>query len=193
MINHKYKFIFIHFPSTGGTSIESALSDGSEEFSISHVECPINLGEFYEAFEQKHISPTTSKKIYANYWDEYFKFTFVRNPFDWLRSLWLKGRRRRGVLSFQKWLLNPTLAPHEDQSILKLESQLQEMDFIGRFENLQKDFDVICDAIKAPKKPLPHLYGSKKKDYKQFYNDKSRKVVEDLFSEYMEYFHYFFD
>lgn len=160
---------------------------------MSSFEHPINSGRFYKSFKQKHISPEISKKIYANYWDEYFKFTFIRNPFAWLRSLWFKGARRRNGLSFEKWILNLTLAPHEDQSILKLESQLQEMDFIGRFENLQKDFDTICDTIKVPKKTLPHFCKSKKKDYKQFYNKKSQKNVEDLFSKYMDYFDYSFD
>jgi len=193
MINHKYKFIFIHFPSTGGTSIEDALSDGLEKFTMSSFEYPANSGKFYEAFAEKHLSPKISKKIYANYWDEYFKFTFIRNPFEWLFSLWSKGGRRRNNLSFEKWILNPTLAPHENQSILKLESQLQEMNFIGRFENLQKDFDTICDTIKVQKKTLPHLCKFTKQDHRLFYNKRSQKNVEDLFSKYMEYFDYSFD
>ena len=31
-----------------------------------------------------------------------------------------------------------------------------EMNYIGRFETLQQDFDIVCDKLQIPKGKLPH-------------------------------------
>ena len=73
MISHKYKCIFLHIPRTGGSSVEYCIYKKDWE--------NVNL-------ETKHITPDMAKKLYPEYWSKYFKFSFVRNPFDWLVSLY---------------------------------------------------------------------------------------------------------
>ena len=62
MIDHKHKFIFIHIPKCGGVSVEKHLGWGG----VRH-----HTMEFY------------MKKYAGLNLDEYYKFTFVRNP--WIR------------------------------------------------------------------------------------------------------------
>lgn len=67
MISHKYRCIMIHIPRTGGSSIERWLH-GGDWWSVSP--------------HTKHLLASQAKQVYAAYWDDYFKFAFVRNPWD---------------------------------------------------------------------------------------------------------------
>ncbi len=84
-ISHRHKFIFFSNPKTGSESIRKMLDPYSDikgvPFRHTSEEHP-----FYS-----HISPAEVKAIFErrgwNY-DEYFKFTFVRNPWARLVSLY---------------------------------------------------------------------------------------------------------
>ena len=68
MISHDKKFIFIHIQRTGGTSIERWMQ-GEDQWNIQH--------------NTKHITTTFAKyRQYPEYYDDYFKFTIVRNPYE---------------------------------------------------------------------------------------------------------------
>ena len=67
-IDHDNKIVFIHIPRTGGTSIKSAL----------------NLHDKIYKEDVYHMSANDIPKEC----EDYFKFTFVRNPFDRFVSLY---------------------------------------------------------------------------------------------------------
>ena len=72
MINHEYKFIFIHIPKCAGISVGRTLCDLVGEDKSKYEGFKIHHDEFDE-------------KI----WKEYFVFTFLRNPQDRLYSQYL--------------------------------------------------------------------------------------------------------
>ena len=79
IVSHRIKFIFFCNGKTGTTSLEQALKPWDEtsyeEFNAS--------GLWYG----KHIPPAIVKAVIpADKWDNYFKFVFVRNPYDWVVS-----------------------------------------------------------------------------------------------------------
>ena len=69
----------------------------------------------------------------------------------------------------------------------------KEFDFIGRYENLQQDFDHVCDSIGIPRRILPHANKSRRKPYWKYYNTKTRDIVAEIFREDIEYFGYEFE
>lgn len=65
------------------------------------------------------------------------------------------------------------------------------LDFIGRFENLQQDFDKLCDKIgKERIKLLEAKKLNKRPHYSKFYDDESISIVERLYKDDIKRFNY---
>ena len=106
MISHEYRCIFIHIPRTGGSSIEKALV-GRNWWSISK--------------ETKHITASQAREVYGDYWGKYFKFSFVRNPWDRCVSLLAFSSFYYGLSSGEKKSIGSKLLAYElDDSIRML-------------------------------------------------------------------------
>jgi len=202
MISDKYKSVFIHYPKTAGESITSALTPTLEP----------KAG-------RKHLTAIQVKNAFGQEkWEKYFKFSIVRNPWDravsWYFHLRKKGdllhplnacqiARKCSFLEFCKIVLRDNQVQEEEARagvrhfIPFCEWASDEggniiLDFVGRFENLNNDFAVICKKIGIPRQVLPHSNGSKHKNYIEYYDDETRKIVEEKYAKDIEYFDYKF-
>lgn len=202
MINHKYKCIFIHIQGTGGSSIEQAVH-GKDWWEVRP--------------DTKHIRASTAKRIYSDYWDEYFKFGFVRNPWSRLLSLsrfpsqtgvTINNKVTPPTINLDKYLekfpdceIDPRSASNHDRDDI-LEGGVymsllgQELDFIGKLENIKEDFSYISDKIKC-RSQLPHMKKSNRKKlpghYTDYYNDQLIDVVRKRHMLDIEKFKYKFE
>jgi hypothetical protein len=154
----------------------------------------------------------------------YFKFTFVRNPWARLVSQYYFNRskndkdgldrtlyRNSTFLDFVKsnkefylsshWCsYSPTLEklhtkkyPFVNQIdwITNQSGEIQ-VDFVGKLENLQDDFNIVCDKIGIPSQKLPHKNKSKHKHYTEYYNEETKQIVAEKYARDIEYFGYKF-
>ena len=145
----------------------------------------------------------------------YFSFTFVRNPWSRLVSTW-KNKCFSDITSIvYKEIYSPyrnsfkdfifTLSEDPDKFYAKWEGvidrhvrpyidlcPLNDIDFIGRFENLQEDFNTICDKIGIPQQQLLHENKTKHKHYTEYYDDETRQIVAEKYAKDIEYFNYKF-
>ena len=193
-ISHKHKFIFIHSIKTGGTSIRNYLNDYSDIISVSDRRSP-----FYF-----HVSAIEMEKYFQEQgwdWNNYFKFAFVRNPWDRVVSfyhhiLWNMHRQSfpyakeclGGSNSFGTYLKSGILP----NSICSWYFNNISDFHIGRFENLQDDFNEICDKIGIPKQELPYTQVSNHEHYTEYYDDETREIVAQRYVEDIEMFDYEF-
>jgi hypothetical protein len=212
VISHKHKCIFIHIPRCGGTSIECDII-GQDWFHTS----PQNNHTPYYGYQTKHICASTAKRIYAEYWNEYFKFTFIRNP--WMRMLSMNrypkfygvefnSDNTLDLTSYFEKFLNGEfdircLPTNYNKKYIKNSVYLnyidEKLDFIGRFETLHQDFDYICEKLNVTPHALPYHNRTKNPrlknnlHYSTYYNEFSRRAVETWYKKDIEYFNYDFE
>jgi hypothetical protein len=134
--------------------------------------------------------------------DRLFKFTFVRNPWDWQVSLYhyaLQSPRHpqyklmKSMADFDAYLewrvsedlkLQSNFVCDEDGNLL--------VDYLGRFENLNDDFKHVCGKVGIPYN-LPFINQSKRRHYAEYYSDRGRALIEEAFAPDIERFGYRFD
>lgn len=206
IISHTHKFIFFAAGKTGTTSIESTLKPFGERQKLTPEE--------YQLYS-KHMPPAVLKERLApEIFDGYFKIAFVRNPWDWVvsRILFFEKWRRRRWAFFKKSSVHAPLteaairssfrehAPHF-RGLTWVDSVYQHArladrdglllpDYIGRFETMQEDFDVICDRIGIPRKKLPKRNRTAHRHYENYYDDATRELVAEKYRRDIRVFGY---
>ena len=74
---------------------------------------------------------------------------------------------------------------------LKDDEGVISIDFIGKFESINTDFDLIKNIIGVDKS-LPHLNASKRASYRSYYDEETKGIVADWFHEDIREFGYTF-
>ena len=133
----------------------------------------------------------------------YFSFAFVRNPWAWVLSRYtytLKNPRHKrhqlvtGGGSFEgylQWLSNEEELFYLQKDFVCNSEGERLVNFIGKQEQLDNDFAHVCGAI-GINATLPVFNVSSSSSYRDFYTTDSRKLVEDMYAEDIEYFKYKF-
>jgi hypothetical protein len=194
MISHKYKFIFVRTPKTASTSVLDVLESYElERLPIQNVQEPLfNFeGKKYDCNHPpiQVIKKSTTKNIF----NDYFKFSFVRNPWDRCVSAWRYNIKKkftpRGApfVEFVRGLESEEIGNYK---YLNQYDFVKGCDFIGRFENLQEDFDTICDKVGISRQKLSHENKTRHANYVELYNDEAREIIAEKCKKDIEYFGY---
>ena len=158
MTSHDLKCIFIHFPRTAGSSIEKFLM-GTDDIYGPKSSVYRNKDDVEKKIVENHHTSASDyvKQNGQEIWQEYFTFSFVRNPWDWFVSnfFWdlLQYERakfeNRRIKSRRKFIVNDCGsdfstyvkkgAERPDWFVFtQVTDFIGNPDFIGRFENLMK-------------------------------------------------------
>lgn len=225
MISHRYRCIFVHVPKAAGQSIERFFLElhglswaNRAPLLLRRNDDPARGPErLAHLFAPEYVACGHIGEVE---FDRYFKFAFVRNPWDRLVSEYLyQGGRRIG--SFRQFVLEAAqpLDPHLD-AFRHLAPQVRylydrtgrlRVDFVGRFERLQDDFARVCDRLGIPDPSLPHVNAAppergrrwamprliarsaaRRDRYVRYYDRRLRDLVAERYAEDIEAFGYAF-
>lgn len=208
------KFVFVHIWKTGGESVVSALRDHcplyfrnrylNKAIRVAPGPFAVLLGWRARLVNGQHFTAQEIRnEMPADAFGEAYKFTFVRNPWDWQVSNYAYALQTpahgqhdiiRELGSFDAYIRYQFAerAPSQSSFILGDDGQ-QLVDFVGRFENLQRDFQTVCEKIGVATE-LPFLNASKRKrDWREYYTDETRSLVKELFDADIQRFGYSWD
>ena len=183
MICDPYKCIFVEVPKTGSTSIRSIIGEPPKPH--------LNIWQIFSSIPLEKFN-------------SYFKFGFVRNPWDRAVSLYERreGLRLKSRLSFEEfvdWMkfasstcMHPVphryqldwfVSPHGDVLV----------DYIGKYETLEADWARISARLGITQKlPSLNVNPERQRDYTRYYSERARKIVAERFAVDVEYFGYRF-
>ena len=206
LVSYHKKFLFVHIFKTAGTSITDSFArfcyrPGSSRPSNWMALLSTNWKKIHRVPIKKHatalqIQAAMDREIF----NSFFKFSFVRNPWDWQVSLYhyiLDRPKNPGyeetkkMGSFRNFVFSRENLSFTQTSCLVDESGNLLVDFVGKFENLDQDFQSICHKVDISAS-LPHINKSKRTDYQDYYDAETRDLTARLYAEDIERFGYTF-
>ena len=213
-INTDKKSVYLHVMKTGGTSLYKML--GSPKELLQRAAEPIEMWEVYTGMHGSYREllknhPDVYEKI-----KDYYKFTFVRNPWDHAMSLYFHVTKSSGFNSENHFGSNNRQAKIEDykdfnyylrflykpQSLLTFQDPSFMNDDYCYFENfnnevkrLFKTFGYSNKAfnsqIKHENKSSTNMFGMEyPSNYKQMYDQEGIDIITDMCKDYIEAFNY---
>lgn len=216
IVSHKYKYVFVKTRKTAGTSVQIALWKyrGEKDSAAKlpgirsfQVQNPIGkLGSHASASKIR-------KKIGLERWNEYFTFAFERNPWDKVVSAYWHQCSRGLKKEFKDFCIEAaenSLKKGVRFSTYKYDKvrafpidwdKYTENDniivnFIGRYETLNKDLLFICNKLGIPwDGRLTKEFGkfrADKSSYRQYYDNNTKNLVGTLFRKEIDFFGYKF-
>ena len=189
------KYVFFRNPKTASRSILFSLDGGTS----------ISDGVFHY-FHKKNRHKTGYDRKYNLAWDSYFKFGFVRNPWDRLVSTYENKIKNYNYKSpeFYRQYKNyefkdfckviKTINVSESEEHIRSQHSFfpDNIDFVGRFESVHSDFNFICEKL-AISLELPHRNETWNKcNYTEYYDNEIRELVAEKYAKDIEYFNYEF-
>ena len=161
-------------------------------------------------FTKRHIPAEMLEEVLGKkIWTNYFKFGFVRNPWDWFISQHFYNLQANGldhdidkpltpadiistynylkIARGRKW--SPSASQH---AFLCNEHGFLLVDYLGKFETLEEQFEEVLEILGLTA-PLPHLNKSTHRNFKHYYAKETVAIINQLYYPDISLFNYSFD
>ena len=205
IISPQHRFIFVAIPKTGTHAVRQALREHMGAQDLEQVGLFVNrklpipdlarIGHGHLSLQQ--VRPYFRPEDF----DGFFKFGFVRNPFDRFISYCAFMTREGGQFEqnpqnvMRHFIDNPpwhhilfqpqhALVTNEDGKLLT--------DYLGRVEAMQQSYDEAARRIGIPSRTLDRVNASSRKDYRDYYDQPLIDGVAKLYARDLELFGYEF-
>ena len=207
VISHRKKFIFVHNYKVAGTSLRRSLrkyDDKSPLKSPLQSKLPLLFGIYPRIYSNNYPTHITAaelkEKLPQGVFDSYYKFGFVRNPWDWQVSLY--SFMRKNEKHFQHELAK-SMSGFEEYIHWRVneEVRLQRrffydndgnclVDHVGKIENLADELGYLSKELNLNLR-MHHLNKSRDDNkYKKMYTQETLDMVTNAFKEDIETFGY---
>ena len=144
---------------------------------------------------------------YDNKWDNYFQFSFVRNPYDRLLSCFMDKTKKvinskweiecykkYADVNFKDFVMGLNKYPwhHHDKHLAPQTDliNLKTTHFIGRFENLVNDFAYVRKILDLNEGDVARINTTDHKHYREYYDFEMIDKVRSIYSADFERFGY---
>jgi hypothetical protein len=208
IVSHRHRFIFAAVPKTGTHSVRQALRERLGDEDVEQVGLFVNKRFPWKdlaAIQHGHLSLRQVRPyIGEDSFGGYFKFAFVRNPFDRFVSycaFMLRGgdvfaQRPRDVM--RHFLFGDPPEHHilfQPQASLLTDDDGKTLltDTVGRVEEMQGSYDAICARIGIPARALDRVNNSRRGDYRHYYDQTLIDGVAARYALDLELFGYTFE
>lgn len=205
IVSALHKFIFVAIPKTGTHAVRRALRE--------HMG-PNDLEQVGLFVQKKFPIPELAKLQHGHLtlqqirpymrpeeWQSFFKFAFVRNPFDRFVSYCAFITRDSGEFEsepqkvMRHFVANPPW-PHilfqPQHSFITGEDGQLLTDQVGRVEEMQQSYDDIATRIGIPTANLERVNSSKRSSYREYYDQALIDGIAELYARDLELFGYDF-
>jgi hypothetical protein len=208
LISDSHEFIFLQMRKVASTSMQAVLRPlciPRPAGRIAHLKSRARLEwDYHKYVFRTHDDILAAKRrMPAEKFTGYFKFAFVRNPWE------------RLVSEYEYILRKPEHGRHARVSRLKNFSEFIRMqiprrdayqinilcdnrgrllvDFVGKLENLQNDWQTACLRAGIPYQALPRKNVAQYSNYRDFFDRDSVQLVAQHWAREIEEFDYDFD
>ena len=206
LISDQHKFLFVHVSKAAGSSIYRTLEPFANTKDKSLMNKALSKSGIRRDYQKRYFAQhayisEAMKYIPETEFKQLFKFAFVRNPFDWIVSMYSFLQQNKGH-RHNKMILEMSFSEYVDFEIKRNKRHQYlflcddkghlAIDFVGRFEQLESDFNHIIAELKLDV-TLPHVNASKRKDYRTYYTPDVQEKVANHWRKDIELFEYQFD
>ena len=207
LISDTKNFLFVHVQKTAGTSLTQVLAPvclQPSQSKLNRLGSKLRLVSWRHHRFSKHAPLSEAQEVLPPaVYAAMFKFAFVRNPWSRLVSwyeyiLRTESHHRRdrviGLGGFDAFVEQYTAHPRRSQwSMLANRNGQLGVDFVGRFEHLQRDLAQLTERFGLHAQVLPHVNRIETHAWQSHYSPRSIEWVRQRWRQEIEVFGYEFE